>query len=127
MLHAPRVRRAPGGLKIRSEPCWRIHHRAHQRYAMLQRSPKSTESVEFATAPDALWRDVPLEHRTTVFPFGVPVGVESNAAHVIELIEQNFGERSGLGHPSESQSSDHADPIRLRLVLEPARIPHAET
>src|SRR4249919_2442116 len=91
ILHLlPRVGRAPSGSKVRGRPCWRIHHGAHQRYTMLRHSPKSTESVAFATASDALWRDVVLEHRTVVLPFGVPVSVESNSAHAVELDERNF-------------------------------------
>jgi hypothetical protein len=88
---------------------------------MLSHSPKSTEPIAFATAPDPLWRDVPLDHRTVVLPFGVPVIVESNSAHAIELVERNFGRDPDSG---ERQSPEHAEPIRFRLILEPARTRH---
>jgi len=90
------------------------------------------EPPGFAQAPDLLWRNVPLDHRTEVRAFGVPVLVESNAARVIELIEEVYGplaRGSGVNgrHPHSAGEADaEPAPVRLRLIVEPTRMQPTE-
>jgi hypothetical protein len=73
----------------------------------------TTEPIAFARGTDPLGRDVPLDHRGEVQLFGVPLVVESNAARVLELVEDLIG--------PVGPTRDPRAPMRMRVVLEPNR------
>lgn len=95
------------------------------------------DSIDYETGRDPLYRDVPLQHRTTIPVLGFPVRFASNAPAVIETVEDAFGgwrvlekapalvERAGMDvtivvQPGDEGDGEHAD-IYYR-VLSPLRV-----
>jgi hypothetical protein len=84
----------------------------------------TNDPIVFAPAPDILWREVSLDHRTEVSLFGVPITVESNSGYTIEIADELFG-RDPSCDISRDGGNTHP-PLRLRVIIEPTRTPFTE-
>lgn len=72
-------------------------------------------TLEFDRGADPLGRDVRLRHETRIPVMGIPVRFSTNAAAVLELVDETFGPWRSL---SGEKVEDDEEDVRIRVVVE---------
>jgi hypothetical protein len=71
-------------------------------------------SIDFEVAQNALFRDVPLRHRTRIAVLGIPVHFESNAPAVIATAESAFA-----AWRDAPATRPEVDEVSVRIIVQP--------